>query len=29
MEEGKIVEYGNHDYLMNKNGYYASLQTQE
>lgn len=29
VEDGKILEYGNHDYLMNKNGYYASLQTKE
>lgn len=25
LNDGKILEYGNHDFLMNKDGYYASL----
>jgi ATP-binding cassette subfamily B protein len=29
MNEGKVLEYGNHDYLMEKNGYYASLHPKE
>lgn len=29
MNEGKILEYGNHDFLMEKNGYYASLHSKE
>lgn len=27
MNDGKILEHGNHDYLMEKNGYYASIMS--